>query len=254
MDIFQNACGLNSNPTAQTKPVPASGRTGMPRHCNRPGVIVTRVPFKRTKATIVLLHGLYNDGSSFDKLADELAQIGCKVVAPSAPLRRLHWGDGDSETETYTWYDYYTKRDGENRHDIINCRHLQQECDYVLDIIQEHHVAGSTLILGGCSQGGTLVYHMIANGMIPQLTAAMISRSCFLHTLVPRVTPQEIDLLVFSAGADEVYCQDLRQKSLNHLIHNNRINLITKCKAGLRHGSNSQSEHTSFIEFVKNYL
>lgn len=225
----------------------------MPRHCTRADVIVTRVPFKRIKATVILLHSLNNNGSSFDQLADELAQLGCKVVAPSAPLRRLHWNKDDS-TDVASWYDYYTRRDGDNQHDIINHRHLKQECDYVLDIIQEYHAAGTTLILGGCSQGGTVVYHMIAMGMIPQLTAAMISRSCFLHTLVPSVTPQNIDLLVFSAGADEVYCQELREKALSHLTQNNHINLTTKYKAGLRHGSSSLTEHTSLLNFVKKYV
>ena len=225
----------------------------MSRQCTRPDVIVTRVPFKRTKATVILLHAMYNDGSSFDQIADELAQIGCKVVAPSAPCRRLHWSTNSNE-QTYTWYDYYTKRDGEDQHDIINYRHLQQECDYVLNIVQEYHATGTTLILGGCSQGGTLVYHMIAMGMVPQLTAAIISRSCFLHTLVPSITPQDIDLLVFSAGADEVYCQKLREKALKHLTQNNHINLITKYKAGLRHGSISQTEHNTFVNFVKSYI
>lgn len=229
----------------------------MSRHCTRPAVVVTRVPFNKTKATVILLHGLYNDGSSFDKIADELAQLGCKVVAPSAPLRCLHWNTGtplDFSEETCAWYDYYTKRDGEDQHDIINTRHLQQECDYILDIVQEYHAAGTTLILGGCSQGGTLVYHMIAKAMLPQLTAAMVSRSCFLHTLVPTITPLNIDLFVFSAGADEVYCKNLREKALECLTQNNHINLTTKYKAGLRHGSNSQTEHTSFVEFVKKYL
>lgn len=229
----------------------ASGQV-MSRHCTRPPIVVTRVPFKKTKATIILLHGLYNEGSSFDKLADELAQLGCKVVAPSAPLRRLHWST-DNE-ETYAWYDYYTKRDGEDQHDIINTRHLQQECDYILDIVQEYHATGTILILGGCSQGGTLVYHIVATAMLPQLTAAVVSRSCFIHTLVPTITPMDIDLLVFSAGADEVYCQTLRKEALNHLTHNNNINLTEKYKAGLLHGSSSQTEHTNFVDFVKKYL
>jgi len=244
-----------SNPTASKTVFPPFrkiSRTGMSRHCARPAVVVTRVPFKKTKATVILLHALYNDGSSFDKLADELAQLGCKVVAPSAPLRRLHWNTEDEQT--YAWYDYYTKRDGEDQHDIINIRHLQQQCDYILDIVQEYHAAGTTLILGGCSQGGTLVYHIVATAMLPQLTAAMVSRSCFLHTLVPTITPTDIDLLVFSAGADEVYCQNLRERALKYLTQNNHINLTTKSKAGLRHGSTSQTEHTSFVEFVKKYL
>ena len=224
----------------------------MSRHCPRPPVVVTRVPFKTTKATVILLHGLYNDGSSFDQLADELAQLGCKVVAPSAPLRRLHWNTENEQT--HAWYDYYTKRDGENQHDIINTRHLQQECDYILNIVQEYHTTGTTLILGGCSQGGTLVYHIIAKAMLPQLTAAMVSRSCFLHTLVPTITPINIDLLVFSAGADQVYCQTLREKALDHLTQNNHINLINKYKAGLLHGSTSQTEHNHFVEFVKKYV
>ena len=245
----------HSNPTAQTlPPFPELFQTIMSRQCTRPAVVVTSVPFKRTKATVILLHGLYNDGSSFNQLADELAQLGCKVVAPSAPLRHLHWTNSQSTDQTYAWYDYYTKRDGENQHDIINNRHLQQECDYVLDIVQEYHATGTILILGGYSQGGTIVYHMIATGVIPQLTAAMISRSCFLHTLVPSVTPQTIDLMVFSAGADEVYCQELRERALLHLLTNNRINLTTRSKAGLRHGSNSHTEHTSFLDFVKKYV
>ena len=200
-----------------------------------------------------MLHGLHNDGSSFDQLADDLAQLGCKVVAPSAPLRHLHWNN-DDDSQTHAWYDYYTKRDGEDQHDIINTRHLQQECDYILDIIEEYHTRRTKLILGGCSQGGTLVYHMIATAMIPQLTAAIISRSCFLHTLVPSITPLNIDLFVFSAGADEVYCQNLREKALEHLTKNNHINLTTKYKAGLRHASNSQTEHASFVEFVTTYI
>ncbi len=246
-----------SNPTVKSKHRTRASRhsqIAMSRHCTRPPVVVTRAPLKRTRATIILLHGLYNDGSSFNTLADELAQLGCKVVAPSAPLRGLHWDLFEPKTETYAWYDYYTKRDGENEHDIINIRHLQHECEYVLDIIEEYHAAGTALILGGYSQGGTLVYHMIATGMIPQLTAAMISRSCFLHTLVPTVTPQTIDLMIFSAGADEVYCQELSEKALLHLLTNNRINLTTISKAGLRHGSTSQTEHSSFVEFVKKYV
>jgi len=178
--------------------------------------------------------------------------MGCKVVAPSAPLRHLHWST-DNE-QTYAWYDYYTKRDGEDQHDIINIRHLQQECDYILDIVQEYHAAETKLILGGCSQGGTLVYHIVATAMLPQLTAAMVSRSCFLHTLVPIITPVNIDLLVFSAGADKVYCQTLRKEALDHLTVNNHINLTQKYKAGLLHGSSRQTEHTNFVDFVKKYL
>ena len=222
----------------------------MSRQDTRLPVVITHIPLKKTKATVVLLHELFYDGSSFNSLSDELAQLGCKVVVPSAPLRRLHWDSSNPHTEARSWYDYYTKRDGKDEHDVINVRHLEKECEYILDIINEHHTTGK-LILGGISQGGTLVYHMVAKGMISNLSCAIVSRSCFLHDLVPIPFNQNITLLVFTAQADEVYDQRLSERSLLHLVTNNNIRLLKKQQSGLRHGSKSRAESKIVLEFVK---
>lgn len=211
------------------------------------------LPHRSVKATVILLHALSCDGSSFDSLAEELSRLGCKVVAPSAPVRRLHWHHG--VTEVRSWYDYYTKRDGEDRHDVINVRHLGMVSDYILQVVDEHHTNGTPLILGGVSQGGTVVYHLLATmSNIPCLVAAMISRSTFLHTLVPNPVRRDVHLLVFSAGADEIYSPQLSETALNYLLENNDIKVTKKCKSGLHHGSQSKTEHDAFVDFVKKMI
>lgn len=226
----------------------------MSRTTPRDSPLVTRgVPVEGdVKATIILLHCLNGHGSDFKTLSEELVQLGCKVVCPSAPLRRLHWDQ--ALTQAHSWYDYYTRRDGEDRHDIINRRHLAKECEYVLDVIANYHSVGSKLIIGGVSQGGTVIYHMLASGMVPQLTAAVISRSCFLHDLVPDPVEQDVSLLVFSAGGDEVYSRELRDRGLAHLRKNTKLQLAEMCKSGLRHESYSVLENRVIVDFIRKFV
>ena len=42
-----------------------------------------------------------------------------KIIIPCAPKRNISWSS-PSEKNVSSWYDYYTKNDGLEIHDIIN--------------------------------------------------------------------------------------------------------------------------------------
>lgn len=203
------------------------------------------------RAHVVLLHSMYSSPHEFDELAEYLLGIGCNVICIGSPLRDLHW-EHPAEVAVPTWYDYFTRRDGAADHDLINRRHLEHECDRVVDKISS---LPRPVFLGGVSQGATLVYHILASRNV-ELAGAMCARSTFMHTLVPDNTrvSTRTNLLVFRGGADEIYNVELQSRALESLLASAEINCCITEKAQLKHNNYSRLQLSSMRDFVARHL
>ncbi|EOD22805.1 hypothetical protein EMIHUDRAFT_195180 [Emiliania huxleyi CCMP1516] len=107
-----------------------------------PGALVIEPTGPHTH-TVVLLHGMYTAPEDSDTMM-ELPQSVARVGLP-----------GCKYANVASWYNYYTRRDGEHQHDA----HLASQTRRIHSILdREIELLGGDaqrVMLGGCSQGGT---------------------------------------------------------------------------------------------------
>ena len=90
-----------------------------------PGEMVIQPSAAHTH-TVILLHGMYctpEESNLYKALPAYLgflgAGAGIKFVFPRAPRRTITW-PGEPEAYVASWYNYFTRRDGEDEHDEID--------------------------------------------------------------------------------------------------------------------------------------
>ena len=89
-----------------------------------PGSVVVPAPGVHTH-TVVLLHPMYmapEHAALCQDLPSFVRALGLpcvKFVFPTAPRRSISWPQG-REDNIAAWYNYYTRRDGQDEHDIID--------------------------------------------------------------------------------------------------------------------------------------
>lgn len=220
----------------------------MTRRTHRPQHLVFRTPQIKT-ANVFLLHSMASSAEEFTELSEKLTEFGCDVFCLASPIRYSEEGEGVA-----SWYDYRTWRNGEDAHDVINTRHLNEEADRVVDFINviqtNSHVPA---LLGGTSQGGTIVFHILATKNVI-IDAYFCARSCFLHSYARSKLVKNTKLFTFEAGDDEVYSPDLQHLALRELLKDNEICHSNLRKAGLLHNSTSILQNKSIISFVRSVI
>ena len=117
-----------------------------------------------------------SSAEEFTELSEKLTEFGCDVFCLASPIRYSEEGEGVA-----SWYDYRTWRNGEDAHDVINTRHLNEEADRVVDFINviqaNSHVPA---LLGGVSRRNCCVSHSCMKTSSSMLTFVHVRASCIL--------------------------------------------------------------------------
>ena len=170
------------------------------------------------KYTIILLHGLYYDYTSFDTLVNRLRQISDKIkmIIPNAPVRDIDWPSG-KEKNIRSWYNYFTSRDGESQHDDIDIEHYKSKCKRVEDIIMKEldNIASQNIVLIGESQGGTIVSGLSLQ-LKQQLGGFILLDSVFMDNIIVPTTMYK-NIYIYSSENDEIYTITLQKDSVKRL-------------------------------------
>jgi len=170
------------------------------------------------KYTIILLHGLYSDYTSFNTLVNRLRQISdkIKIIIPHAPYRDIDWPSG-KEKNVRSWYNYFTCRDGESQHDDIDIEHYKSQCKRVEDIIMRelNNIASQNIVLIGESQGGTIVSGLSVK-LKQQLGGFILLDSVFMDNIIVPTTMYK-NIYIYSSENDEIYTVSLQKDSIKRL-------------------------------------
>lgn len=175
-------------------------------------------PKKQHLYSIIMLHGMYCDNTSFDDLVIKIQKINqhVKIILPNAPIRDIDWPEG-KENDVNSWYNYFTRKDGELEHDIIDKTQYNEESDKIKKIIEEEskYINYSNIILLGESQGGTIV-SKLALETENQIGAFILIDSVFMdNILISNVKYPNI--YIYSSENDEVYTVELQKNSVKNL-------------------------------------
>jgi phospholipase/carboxylesterase len=168
----------------------------------------------------------------------------------SAPRRTVHWPSG-TEDDVTSWYDYYTRKDGEDEHDTINIRHLEAQTERLVTIVKTEmrRIDPARVFVGGFSQGGTVAMHACAIGALKHIGGALSLRACFMHSLVKTPLVKDLNLLVFAGSNDDVYTLSLQHIAFG-VFEQHGANIQWVVKTGLKHHSPSSSEMSCTIKFI----
>jgi serine/threonine protein kinase/predicted esterase len=238
-------------------------------------IIYPRNNHKHTH-TVILLHGLYGSGIEFQALPglldslmrrvhlnerddryDDSVWDGIKFIFPTAPVRTISWPTGP-ETNVQSWYDYFTDCSGKDEFDQIDLKHLNEMTTILQNMINEemvllernitgsHGDARRRVMLGGCSQGGTLALHAVLSrswSLPPYLVAL---RTIVLEETITAAaqvvsSPPTLTVQVFSAEMDQVFVENLRKRSFQSL-ENIGHQVCHHVEVGLDHVTDSMME------------
>ena len=240
-------------------------------------IIYPRNNHKHTH-TVILLHGLYGSGIEFQALPglldslmrrvhinsrddrdDESIWDGVKFIFPTAPVRSISWPTGP-ETNVQSWYDYFTDCSGKNEFDKINTEHLEEMTTVLIERIHEEmvliernntgshgdgHGDARRVMLGGCSQGGTVALHAVLSrswSLSPYVVALrtiVLEETTLAAAQVVSSNPLTVQL--FSAEMDKVFVEKLRKRSFQAL-ENIGHHVCRHVEVGLDHVSDSMME------------
>lgn len=175
-------------------------------------------PKKQHLYSIIMLHGMYCDNTSFNDLVIKIQKINqhVKIILPNAPVRDIDWPEG-KENDVNSWYNYFTRKDGELEHDIIDKKQYNEESDKIKKLIEEEstYINYSNIILLGESQGGTIV-SKLALETKNQIGAFILIDSVFMdNILISNVKYPNI--YIYSSENDEVYTVELQKNSVKNL-------------------------------------
>lgn len=208
--------------------------------------------------TIIILHGMYNDSSCFKIISEKILEINkhIKIIVPDAPILNISWPDG-KEYNINSWYNYYTRRNGEMLHDDIDIFQYQNQSNRIIKIIKKEGqiIPLNKIILMGESQGGTIVSN-IASIFNIRLAGYILLDSIFMDNILKNKIDYTIidkNIYIYSSENDEVYCIELQKKSVKNLFIENRISnwFIDK---GTQHSEIGPNRDNFIIKTIKKIL
>jgi predicted esterase len=223
----------------------------------RPSIIIE--PTARHTHSVIMLHGMYCEGSMFESLPSIMAELGgrsagTRYIFPSAPLRTISWPTG-SEPGVSAWYNYFTQKTGEMEHDAIDEEHLQQVTTAVHNIIDREVAAlggdATRVAIGGNSQGGTVAGHAALTYPNGPLGALIFGCSVLLDVtpVKKRHRPRNdrrLPVFTFTAEHDQEYIPPF-QKRCYARLRDAGYTVISHVEPGLDHYTESLGElhHTA---------
>ena len=211
-------------------------------------------PLEKHLYTIIFLHGMYQTDESLYEIAENIRNnnSNIKIIIPRAPLMTINWPTGP-ESGVYSWYNYYTRRDGEMDHDIINKKDFIKQTVQIYDIIDNElkYILPKNILIAGVSQGGTIAFNVGLNYK-EKLGGIIGIHTILMDNVVNLKNINNISINLFSGKLDDIYNIDLQKNSLLKL-HKNRFNIYWHIENDLNHCQESEKE-IGFINFSINKL
>ena len=181
-------------------------------------------PKKEHIYSIIMLHGMYCDNTSFDTLVSLIlnANQNVKIILPNAPIRDIDWPEG-RENDVNSWYNYFTCRDGELQHDTIDLTHYNSESRKIKNLIESegNYINYKNIVLLGESQGGTIV-SKLATEIEKQIGGFLLIDTVFMDSILLPVVKYP-NIYIYSSEQDEVYTLELQKNSVKNLDLENYI-------------------------------
>lgn len=202
--------------------------------------------------TVIMLHSMNNNWKQFSYLYNNLEFKNIKFILINANKMDISWPN-KNETKVRSWYDYYTDYSGLNKYDKINLDHLNSANTYIHNIIDQEYkllMDYSKIIIGGCSQGGTLAWHSALT--YPNKIGGIISLRSILLNYTPLINNDYLNLecFIYCAGKDQIYIPRLYNRSFKRLkLHGLCINKIIN--KNINHFTNSKREK-NFVNKILN--
>lgn len=205
-------------------------------------------PRKKHIYTIIMLHSMYFDNTSFDTLVQLIItkNNSIKIILPNAPLRNIDWPDG-KEYNIRAWYNYFTQKNGELEHDKIDMSHYNDECNKIKQLVEQEskYIDHKNIIILGESQGGTIV-SKLALEIQEQIGGFILIDTVFMdNILIPNVKYPNI--YIYSSECDEVYTLELQKNSIKNLNIENCI-VEWHIEKGLNHYISSPSKDAFILK------
>lgn len=218
-----------------------------------PSIIVE--PTAPHHSSVIMLHGMYYDGTMFETLPAIFAQYvgeraaGTRFIFANAPMRTIDWPSG-REYGVRSWYNYFTSKGGAFECDEIDLEQLTHVSREVHDLItREVEALGGDarrVAIGGNSQGGTVALH--AAMTYPKgPVGALICGCTILMDQTPVDTSKAVmPVFIFVAEKDEEYAP-LFQKKCFQRLRDAGFPITSHVEAGLSHYTESIAElhHTA---------
>jgi len=172
-------------------------------------------PIEMHEYTLIILHGMYESNKSIYSLAESIQKFfkNLKIILPSAPKRNISW-KRPSEKNVNSWYDYYTKNDGLDIHDIINETDFHEQCNRINLIIKNEEILidSKKIIIMGISQGGTLAFNIGLHSNYE--LGGIIGIHTLFMDIISTKNINKIPIHLFSGENDNIYSIQLQKKSL----------------------------------------
>ena len=205
-------------------------------------------PIDEHKYTLILLHGMYsnpNDLLDISKILKNTFNF-LKIILVHSPTIDIDWPDG-KECNVNSWYNYYTRNDNLMEHDNINKIQFKEQYLRIDKIIKnENRLIGNNVILGGYSQGGTLVYDIVLNSN-NLIKAGFIFHSVFMDNIIRINNIKNIQTPIFivSGKKDNIYNFKLQEQMIN-LLKSKNARIYWKILNNIGHCEYSNDEEIFF--------
>lgn len=205
-------------------------------------------PIDEHKYTLILLHGMYsnpNDLLDISKILKNTFNF-LKIILVHSPIIDIDWPDG-KECNVNSWYNYYTRNDNLMEHDNINKIQFKEQYLRIDKIIKnENRLIKNNVILGGYSQGGTLVYDIVLNSN-NLIKAGFIFHSVFMDNIIQinNIKNIKIPIFIVSGKKDNIYNFKLQEQMIN-LLKSTNVPIYWKILNNIGHCEYSNDEEIFF--------
>jgi len=214
----------------------------------RPPFVVE--PAAAHDSTVIMLHGMYSDGSMFEALPALVAHYagaragGTRFIFANAPLRDIDWPKG-KEHGVSAWYNYFTANSGTAFDDVIDEAHLAQVTDAVHELIATEVAAlggdATRVAIGGNSQGGTVACHAAMTFPGGPLGALVLGCTNLMGYTTVDASKSRLPVFVFVAEKDEEYPPTFQKECFGRLRAAG-FEVRSHVEPGLSHYTDSMAE------------
>lgn len=115
--------------------------------------------YKKHTETFIILHGMNQNINDIHYIVNKIKKRkhGIKFIIAMSENMTIEWPCGQKEN-CNSWYNYFTKYDNLNKHDIINSIEFENSTNFLVNIIKKEIkvINPSMITLIGISQGGTV--------------------------------------------------------------------------------------------------
>ena len=206
--------------------------------------------------TIIILHGMFQTDRHLIPIANYIQNYNknIKIILPCAPIRTISWAN-KPEHNISSWYDYYTRNDGLDKHDDINQRHFYKQTVRINEIIDQEKklIPTNKIIIAGISQGGTLAFNIGLN-YFDKLAGIIGIHTIFMDNIINLDNINNIPIYLFSGNQDNIYNIKFQKTSLKKLKSKNIVVANWYIENNLGQCEQSTKEFEFIIRSIQNIL